>query len=110
MRSKLPFPIHNNELIEQALNREAVRITVGKPESVNTAGALGVQVGGSHYKEMKIQPFEFSIANNLNAIQHTAIKYIVRKKGDRDKRLEDIDKAIHTLQIYKEMIERGEAF
>lgn len=62
------------------------------------------QIGGDHYTRLKIQPFEFSLANNLDACQHTAIKYIVRKKGDINKRLEDIDKAIHTLRLYRELL------
>jgi|TARA_R110000822_G_scaffold79656_3_gene190325 hypothetical protein len=59
------------------------------------------QVGGNHYTSMKIQPMEFSMANNLNAMQHTIIKYVARVdlKGNGD---EDIDKAIHTLQLWKQ--------
>lgn len=62
---------------------------------------MHVQVGGNHYKTMKIQPMEFSMANRLDACQHTIIKYVTRNKGDLDKRLEDLDKAIHTIQMYK---------
>lgn len=71
--------------------------------------ALKHQVGGTHYIEMAVQPIEFSMRNGLNACQHTAIKYIVRQKGDKEKRIEDLDKAIHSLLIYRAMIERGEA-
>ena len=59
------------------------------------------QIGGNHYKQMKIQPMEFSMANNLNACQHTAIKYICRYKDKNG--VEDINKAIHTLQLLKEI-------
>lgn len=59
------------------------------------------QVGGNHYTKMKIQPMEFSMANELNPMQHTIIKYVTRVdlKGNGD---EDIDKAIHTLQLWKQ--------
>ena len=59
------------------------------------------QVGGNHYTQMPIQPMEFSMANGLNAMQHTVIKYVTRVdlKGNGD---EDIDKAIHTLQLWKQ--------
>ncbi len=59
------------------------------------------QVGGNHYTKMKIQPMEFSMANNLNPMQHTIIKYVTRVdlKGNGD---EDIEKAIHTLQLWKQ--------
>ena len=63
--------------------------------------ALDNQIGGEHYKNMKIQPMEFSMANNLNACQHTAIKYICRYKDKNG--VEDINKAIHTLQLLKEI-------
>jgi len=69
--------------------------------------ALHRQIGGAHYKGLKIQPMEYSIANGLNACEHTAIKYITRKKGDRTKRLEDLDKAIHSIELLKQFIEDG---
>lgn len=65
------------------------------------------QVGGDHYTRLKIQPMHYSLANNLNAAEHTAIKYITRRKGDTEKRLEDLDKAIHTIQLLKEEIISG---
>lgn len=72
--------------------------------------AIKTQVDGDHYLGMAVQPLEFSMWNGLNACQHTAIKYIVRRKfEDKEGRLKDIDKAIHTLQIYRAMIEKGDA-
>lgn len=69
------------------------------------------QVGGDHYKGMAIQPMQFSMANGLDACTHTAIKYLVRKKGDKAKRAEDLRKAIHCIQLLAqhEGIELGEA-
>ena len=69
------------------------------------------QVGGDHYKGMAIQPMQFSMANGLDACTHTAIKYLVRKKGDKNKRAEDLRKAIHCIQLLAqhEGIELGEA-
>jgi len=73
-----------------------------KREGLDDMGlALETQIGGDHYSSMKIQPMEFSMANNLNACQHTAIKYICRYKDKNG--LEDIDKAIHTLELLKEL-------
>lgn len=70
--------------------------------------ALKTQVGGSHYKDFKIQPIEFCMMNGLNACQSKVIKYVTRKKGDLKKKLEDIDKAIHVLGIYKELLSKGD--
>ena len=88
--------------VKAVLEREAIRRKVGQAEQ---ASALRQQVAGSHYTAMAIQPIEFSMANGLDACQHTAIKYIVRRKGDARERLQDIDKAIHTLRIYRELLE-----
>lgn len=61
------------------------------------AAALGNQVGGSHYKHLKIQPMEYSMANKLDACQHTVVKYITRF---RDKGgIEDLKKARHAIDL-----------
>ena len=49
--------------------------------------SLKKQVGGNHYKNMKIQPAEFINKNGLQFAEGNAIKYICRhkyKKVDRD--------------------------
>jgi hypothetical protein len=62
---------------------------------------LDMQVGGSHYKDMKIQPFEFFHSNNIPAIEACAIKYICRHKSKDGKK--DLEKAIHVLQVLIEL-------
>jgi hypothetical protein len=59
--------------------------------------ALETQVGGSHYKDMPIQPMEYSMANKLDPCQHTIIKYVTRfrQKGG----IQDLEKARHTLDM-----------
>lgn len=55
------------------------------------------QEGGSHYAKLKIQPMQYSMANGLDPMQHTVIKYVTRF---RDKNgVEDLRKAIHTLEM-----------
>lgn len=58
------------------------------------------QVGGSHYKTLRIEPAEFCHANNIPWIEGCVIKYVLRwrQKGG----IEDIDKAIHYLELLKE--------
>ena len=60
--------------------------------------SLEKQVGGKHYKGMKIQPAEFINENKLLFAEGNAIKYICRHqfKGKE----EDVKKAI----LYLEMI------
>lgn len=70
-------------------------LPVELPEENDTA--LGVQIGGIHYIGMAIQPMEYSMANKLDACQHTAIKYIsrFRDKGG----LDDLKKAKHVIDM-----------
>ena len=62
-----------------------------------TSKAYKKQVGGSHYRDMKIQPSQFINENKLPFAEGSAIKYICRHphKGKKD----DILKAIHYLEM-----------
>ena len=60
--------------------------------------ALDIQIGGDHYKKLRIQPMQYSMANKLNACQHTAIKYITRYMDKGDPR-ENLEKAKHTIDL-----------
>lgn len=64
--------------------------------------AFKKQVGGTHYKEHKIQPFKFIQANNLDYLQGVVIKYIVRYKDKNG--IEDLEKIIHYCQLEIERI------
>lgn len=63
------------------------------------------QVGGDHYAKLKIQPAEYAMANNLNYCQSLCLRYMTRYKDKNGE--QDIDKAIHSLQLLKE-IEYGD--
>jgi len=58
---------------------------------------LDVQVGGDHYKSMAIQPMEYSMANKLDACQHTIIKYVTRFRGKGG--IQDLEKAKHCIDL-----------
>jgi len=55
------------------------------------------QVGGDHYRTMKIQPSKFINENKLPFAEGNAIKYICRHQLKGKK--EDILKAIHYLEM-----------
>lgn len=57
---------------------------------------LDTQVGGDHYKTMKMQPLEYILANNLGFCEGAVVKYISRRKGNR---IEDLKKARHFIEI-----------
>jgi hypothetical protein len=63
--------------------------------------ALDTQVDGSHYKDLAIQPMEYSFKNKLDPAQHTAIKYITRFREKGGKK--DLEKAIHCIQMLMEL-------
>ena len=69
--------------------------------------ALDVQVGGDHYKILKIQPMEYSMANGLNACQHTIIKYVTRYASKNG--VEDLKKARHTIDLLIDFLEAEQA-
>ena len=68
------------------------------------------QVGGSHYKDQKIQVSDYIYENNLNWYQGNAIKYISRynrKNSDTSMQIQDLKKAVHYIQLLIEKIEKN---
>lgn len=59
------------------------------------------QVGGDHYRNLKIQPAEFLRANNVPHLEGEII-YRVLRHAQKNGR-EDLEKAIHSLQLLIEM-------
>jgi len=55
------------------------------------------QVGGKHYKHMRIQPTEFISVNEIPFIEGNVIKYVCRHAHKNGR--EDILKAIHYLNL-----------
>ena len=64
---------------------------------VEKKSPLLTQVGGDHYKDMAIQPMVYSMANKMDACQHTIIKYVsrFRDKGG----IADLEKAKHVIDM-----------
>ena len=62
-----------------------------------TYDSLEKQVGGKHYKNMKIQPAHFINENKLLFAEGNAIKYICRHPYKNGK--EDLEKAIHYIEM-----------
>ena len=55
------------------------------------------QIGGSHYKDMAIQPSQFINKNKLLFAEGNAIKYICRQAHKGGK--EGVKKAIHYIEM-----------
>lgn len=58
---------------------------------------LETQIGGNHYKTLKIQPIEYIIANDLGWCEGNIIKYISRWKQKNG--VNDIKKVIHYAEL-----------
>lgn len=55
------------------------------------------QIGGSHYKLFRIQPYEFNSKNDLSFFQGNVIKYVCRYKNKNG--IEDLRKIIHYCEL-----------
>ena len=55
------------------------------------------QEGGSHYKNLKIQPMQYALENKLDYAQANVVKYVTRHADKNGK--EDLLKAIHNLEL-----------
>lgn len=75
-----------------------------KKSSIVPRRAMETQIGGDHYKNMAIQPMEFSMYNGLDACQHTIVKYVCRFRSKGG--IADLEKAKHTIDMLIEM-EKG---
>ena len=65
--------------------------------------ALNKQEGGSHYKDKAIQPVQYIEANGLGFLEGCCIKRLTRHNREGGKGRQDIEKAIHELQLLLEL-------
>ena len=70
-------------------------------------GANAKQIGGSHYKDRAIQPWDvidtFDHAQGIGFYKGNAIKYIMRA-GTKGPATEDYEKAVHYLEKLLEIL------
>ena len=73
--------------------------------NVKTANAK--QVGGTHYKEMGVEPWDvidtWSIEQRIGAYRAGALKYLMRM-GNKDEAKQEIGKGIHYLEKLLEVL------
>lgn len=72
------------------------RLPLQQPFTI-TENPLHIQVGGSHYLDMKLSPLEYILANDLGFVEGCIIKYISRYKNKHG--LEDLKKVKHYVEI-----------
>ena len=92
-----------SKALHAAVEEDVAKLTASEYASLQQAPteapktALDTQVGGGHYKSLKIQPMQYSMANGLDACQHTVIKYVTRFRSKAGK--EDLEKAKHAIDL-----------
>jgi hypothetical protein len=59
------------------------------------------QVGGEHYKNKAIQPWDYIVSNNLGYLEGCVVKYVSRYKEKGG--MQDLEKAAHYLQKLMEV-------
>lgn len=107
-------PLNTLKTDTSSLRHEAIRTTMAKdkmiyagigggqyvetPETQETQTALDRQTGGTHYKQMAIQPAEYAEKNGLSLLEGNVVKYITRWKL-KGQPLSDLEKAKHCIDL-----------
>ena len=76
---------------------------------MKSSEASKTQIGGNHYKDMKISVSEYVYANQIDWYAGNAIKYLSRynkKNKDINKQIEDLNKSVHYIQLLIEKISK----
>lgn len=68
--------------------------------------ATDKQIGGAHYKDMAIEPVTYCELNRLTSLESAVVKYVSRHRNKNG--VQDIDKAIHCLELIKQFHYQGE--
>jgi hypothetical protein len=76
-------------------DRRLATVTAAVDTSVSTR-----QVGGDHYRRYRFQPWQIVEDYGLDFFEGNALKYLLRRKGDR---LQDLEKLQHYVE---KLIER----
>ena len=98
-----PLPFIDDEpqnATESRTSNKNISVHTNPQQEANNAtnsNAWQSQVGGDHYKKLKIQPMEYALANKLDYAQANVVKYVTRHADKNGK--EDLLKAIHNIQL-----------
>lgn len=96
------FTYPDEKILRHACSAEEAASEAMKRLSVT--GALNTQVGGDHYRKLKIQPIEYIHTNNIPFAEGSIIKYVTRW---RDKNgIKDLEKAKHFIELLIELESR----
>lgn len=108
-KEKLNFTLGKNwvlfDLKQEIVDEKPTKSHFQKIDS-EKSNPLNIQIGGNHYKNLKIQPIEYCMENNLGACESAIIKYITRYKNKNG--IEDLKKIKHYVDLLIAKIEKNE--
>lgn len=80
---------------------------------VEKSKANALQVAGTHYKDMGVEPWDvvdtWPFEQRIGAYRHGALKYLMRC-GSKDDRLQEIKKCGHYIEKLIEVLEEQNAY
>ncbi len=94
-----------NSEIELVEDEESVQEEFDRLAAEFNESAFDKQTGGNHYKDLKIQPMEYALANKLDLAQGNVVKYVTRFRAKNG--IEDLRKAIHCIELLIEFEENN---
>ena len=86
---------------EDAMSDQTKSATPNTPEV--PYDPFSKQVGGNHYKQYAIQPYEFFYKNNIPHHKAAIIRRILRFDHPTGKGMTDLDKIIHEVELIKKL-------
>jgi hypothetical protein len=94
-------PASSEDFVRKKLEEAEKCLEAGssKTEPTEAQDPLDVQIGGSHYKDFKIQPVEYTMFNKLNFLQGSVIKRITRYNHTTGKGVQDLEKIKHECDL-----------
>jgi len=98
---KLRMTTRGEKIVKPAIYETLTVSTSNEPVMSASTSSLDIQVGGDHYKDMKIQPVEFITTNNLGFLEGCIVKRICRWR-EKDG-LKDLEKIKHEVDLLIEL-------
>ena len=93
MRKKKPKPV--KVVYEKKTTPSIDAVSTPEEEEAFNAIANAQQVGGTHYKDKAIQPWDYIASNNMGYLEGNVVKYVSRWKEKGG--VQDLKKAMHYL-------------
>ena len=91
----------NKKMIEMPITMEMLKEEEMLQQMLGENTALDTQVGGSHYKDLPIQPVEYIHANAMGYLEGNVVKYVSRWRKKNG--IADLEKAKHYIELLIEL-------